>query len=246
MNVIITMAGEGLRFRAAGFSCPKHKIVVKGCTLFEWSLLSLKNFFDFKFIFVTRRDNDDGAFIREKTEVLGVSQVNIIELDGPTSGQAETAFLGGALIGRGAEPLAIYNIDTYVEPDQLSPDSIAGDGWIPVFEAEGDKWSFVRFGDDYRVTEVAEKRRISGFGTIGLYYFKSFHLFERCYQKFSFSGYKERFVAPLYNALLENGASEVYTHIIDKKAVHVLGTPEDVISYWPGFAGECNWEGSGR
>jgi dTDP-glucose pyrophosphorylase len=244
MNVVITMAGDGTRFRSAGFCSPKHMIAVKGRTLFEWSLLSLKHFFNNTFIFVTREENKDSAFIRASCESLGVQEVKIVELDHLTSGQAETAILGGPCVTTPDAPFAIYNIDTYVEPSEIYPALVQGDGWVPAFEAEGDKWSFVKFGDDFRVTAVTEKQRISSFGTIGLYYFKSFRIFENCYQRYSFSGYKERFVAPLYNVLLENPGSEVYTHIIKKSAVHVLGTPEDVICFWPEFARECRAAGA--
>jgi hypothetical protein len=29
--------------------------------------------------------------------------------------------------------------------------------------------------------------------------------------------------------------SDVYTHVVNENAVHVLGTPEDVASFWPEF-----------
>ena len=50
MNIIITMAGEGKRFKDIGYDVPKHLIKAKGKTLFEWSILSLSNFFDNNFI----------------------------------------------------------------------------------------------------------------------------------------------------------------------------------------------------
>ena len=41
MNIIITMAGLGSRFRKAGYYCPKYMIEAKGKTLFDWSMDSL-------------------------------------------------------------------------------------------------------------------------------------------------------------------------------------------------------------
>ena len=41
MNFLITMAGEGRRFREAGFTVPKMLIEAKGKTLLEWSIDSL-------------------------------------------------------------------------------------------------------------------------------------------------------------------------------------------------------------
>ena len=41
MNIIITMAGLGTRFRRAGYKMPKYRIEARGKTLFEWSMDSL-------------------------------------------------------------------------------------------------------------------------------------------------------------------------------------------------------------
>ena len=46
MNVVITMAGLGSRFKKAGYTCPKYMIEVRNRTLFVWSMLSLKGFAD--------------------------------------------------------------------------------------------------------------------------------------------------------------------------------------------------------
>ena len=44
MQMIITMAGLGTRFRKAGYDCPKYMIEARGKTLFEWSMDSLLDF----------------------------------------------------------------------------------------------------------------------------------------------------------------------------------------------------------
>ena len=44
MNIVITMAGSGSRFKKAGYAQPKYMIKVKGRTLFEWSMESLSAF----------------------------------------------------------------------------------------------------------------------------------------------------------------------------------------------------------
>ncbi len=45
MKVIITMAGLGSRFKAIGIEKPKYQIVANGKSLYEWSMLSLEDFF---------------------------------------------------------------------------------------------------------------------------------------------------------------------------------------------------------
>jgi len=233
-NIIITMAGEGSRFKKAGFDEPKHMIEVKGKTLFEWAILSLKNFFDEKFIFITRKHHNTTDFIKKKCADLGIKDFAIKELDYLTEGQASTVLKSEELIPDLNEEIIIYNIDTFVEPDQLHPKDIKGDGWVPAFKAEGDRWSFVKFDSDEKVTKVTEKIRISNFGTIGLYYFKSFNLFKKIYEEYNFEEIKEKYIAPIYNKLI-NKNLKVHTEILDNSSVHVLGTPEDVVEFWPEF-----------
>ena len=56
MNIIITMAGLGSRFKKAGYKVPKYMVEVKGKNLFQWSMESLTDFNkqeNVKYIFVT-------------------------------------------------------------------------------------------------------------------------------------------------------------------------------------------------
>ncbi len=235
MNIIITMAGEGRRFKQIGIIKPKHMIEVKGKTLFEWSILSLKNFYDMNFIFITRKSHNSTDFIKEKCRSLGIKGYTIKEINYLTKGQAETALITEEIITDLGDDIIIYNIDTYVEPNQLKPEHIKGDGWIPAFEAEGDRWSFVKIDTDFKVKDITEKIRISDYGTIGLYYFKSFKLFSMLYFKYSFDNKKERYIAPLYGVMIQDPTLSIYSHIVDKKAVHVLGTPDDIKQFDPGF-----------
>lgn len=228
MNVIVTMAGEGARFKKKGICTPKHMILVKDKTLFEWALISLANFFDNKFLFVIRKSHNTRGFVREKCSTSGIKEIKIKEIDYLTKGQATTAMEAEELITALDEEIIIYNIDTYVEAEELKPEHIRGDGWVPVFKTEGDQWSFVKFESDGRVTEVTEKNRISQYGSIGLYYFKSFSLFKNAYNEY----YKkvnsnEEYIAPIYNILIQEN-KEIYAFVLNKNRIHVLGTPEEV------------------
>ena len=235
MNVIITMAGEGSRFSEIGILEPKHLIQARGKTLFEWALLSLENFFDGHFIFITREHHAAAAFISEKCRAHGLKSFSIHELDYLTKGQADTVLAAEDRISDYDEEIIIYNIDTYVEPEQLQPGFITGDGWIPAFEAEGDRWSFVKTEEDLRVVDIAEKVKISNRGTIGLYYFKTFNLFRKLYRDHLFDHGNEHYIAPIYRGLIDDPDASVYTHMIDTEKVHVLGTPEDIRQFDPEF-----------
>ncbi|MBX7138501.1 MAG: NTP transferase domain-containing protein [Oligoflexia bacterium] len=235
MNVIITMAGEGRRFREAGFAVPKHRIEVRGKSLLAWSLESLRSFYQHSFIFVSRREYIARSEIEQSCRTLGIAKYEHLELPEPTDGQATSALLARPAIEDAEAPILIYNIDTYVEPWALQPEMIKGDGWIPAFSAAGDHWSFVTFDPAFKVTAITEKIRISEFATVGLYFFGSFNLYEECYRQCRFEGYREKFVAPLYQRLIEDPCREVYTTVLAPAAVHVLGTPEDIRNWAPEF-----------
>ena len=233
MNIIITMAGLGSRFKKAGYTVPKYMIDVKGKNLFEWSMLSLVNFnknCNPKYIFVVRKEDNSKKFILNEANKIGIKDINIIELDSLTDGQATSALLAKKY-WNDEEEMIVYNIDTFVEPDVMKYSDVSGDGFIPCFNAKGDHWSFVKLDNNGNAIEVREKNRISDNCTIGLYYFKSCRLYEEIYNEY----YKdnnnleknEKYIAPLYNYMISKGLSVRISNIPVEK-VHVLGTPEEV------------------
>jgi NDP-sugar pyrophosphorylase family protein len=228
MNIIITMAGEGARFQKQGISVPKPMIMVNGRTLFTWALTSLANFFHNKFFFIVRKSHNACDFVREECGLLGIKSLAIKELDRLTPGQAATVLEAESLLGDKGEEVLIYNIDTYVEPEELHPRMVRGEGWVPVFEAAGEHWSFVKMSERGRVCEMTEKIRISPYGSIGLYYFQSFDLFKYAYSEYyrSANG-QEQYIAPIYNVLLRE-QKEIFSDVLNEKHIHVLGTPEEV------------------
>lgn len=232
MNIVITMAGLGTRFKKAGYETPKYKIQAKGKTLFEWSMESLNGFKEpsNQYLFVVREEDDSKEFIEEKCRHLGIRNVTIIEIDHVTKGQAETVMKAKACWDRN-ESLFIYNIDTYIEGNEMNSSQLKGDGFIPCFKGAGDHWSFVRLDDTGIAVEVREKKRISEYCSVGAYYFCSAKLFEELYtelymnQQYLEAG--EQYVAPVYNLLLNRGG-KVFISDIPVDKVHILGTPEEV------------------
>lgn len=232
MTIIITMAGIGSRFRKVGYNCPKYMIEAKGKTLFEWSmdsLLDYNNHVD-KYIFVVRREDDASEFIRHKCDNYGIDNIEILEIDHMTDGQATTCMLAVQSC-KPDNAVMVYNIDTYVEPFEMKYADIAGDGHIPCFHADGEHWSFVKLDDDGKATEVREKVRISDNCTLGAYYFSSARLYKELYDEFysddSRMEKKEKYIAPLYNLMIEK-KMDVTISIVDSDKVHVLGTPEEL------------------
>jgi hypothetical protein len=240
-QVIITMAGFGRRFLDAGYDVPKYRIVAHGRSLFAWSMLSLRSFIEagWDFTFVVRGADGSEGFIRQEAAALGMARTGIVELDAPTDGQATTAIRAGEALADPAAPMLIYNIDTFVHPRALPAAAVRGDGWIPCFAAQGDHWSFAAADASGRVSEVREKRRISPHATIGLYYFGSFERYAEVYASHYAEGrpveMNERYVAPMYNTLIERGG-QVFVHDVPVADVIPLGVPDEVLRFEAGAA----------
>lgn len=232
MTVIVTMAGLGSRFRKVGYNCPKYMILAKEKTLFEWSMDSLIGYNKHvsKYIFIVRKEDQAEGFIKDKMKKYGIDNIEVIEIDYLTDGQATTCMLAIPCCDP-AEPIMVYNIDTYVEPNEMKYTDIIGDGHIPCFHAEGDHWSFARIDKNGKVTEVREKEKISDNCSLGAYYFSTARLYRELYEEY----YKaennleknEKYIAPLYNVMIQKGLT-VTISLINEKKVHVLGTPEEL------------------
>lgn len=234
LNVVITMAGRGSRFYEAGYKAPKYEITAHDRSLFEWSMLSLKNFLteNTRVIFICLEENKSSDFVLRQTKLLGLTDVHIVELKEVTDGQATTAYLSQELWNPEC-PLLIYNIDTYVKPHALQPRDIrpSSDGWVPCFQVPGEHWSFVKLGEDGWAVDLAEKQRISDNASIGLYWFSRARRYVELYDRF-FSDRKnlvrgERYIAPLYRQLLAEGGKVSLTDL-PPTDVHVLGTPAEL------------------
>jgi hypothetical protein len=226
------MAGMSSRFKNAGYYLPKYQIVVKGKSLFEWSMFSVETFLlnGWVPVFIVKKEDNAKNFIAKEMQKYHSQDYIIIELDNQTDGQATSALFAYTKIDKN-QPIAIFNIDTYVKKGIIKPKDIHGDGWIPIFNADGTHWSFVQKDENCQVQRVVEKERISSDATIGFYYFASFNLYNEAYTSYYVKKnnikLKEKYVAPLYNYLIENNY-KVFAKMIPANTVFVLGTPEEV------------------
>ena len=108
------------------------------------------------------------------------------------------------------------------------------DGSIVVFHAPdgSTKWSYARTRQR-RVLEVAEKRPISEYATVGIYYWSrtSDFLFSATSMiEADDRTIREFYVAPTYNYLIRDGG-HVTSYIIPAASFHSMGTPEDLAQY---------------
>lgn len=230
MNIIITMAGKGSRFTKVGYTQPKHEIMAGKQSLFVWSMQSLQQFFDEHFIFIVRKGNYSEYQLIREIQTLNISSYSIQEIEGVTNGQADTVMHAIGISDE--EDILIYNIDTTINPKYLTKEEIIkGDGTVPLFEASGTHWSFAKLDDKNReIVEMAEKKPISCWGSVGLYYFNQWKDFEEAYTHTStqlLEEYGEIYIAPLYNYLIKQGKT-IHPVILPKDSFASLGTPKEL------------------
>ncbi|MFW5654105.1 MAG: glycosyltransferase family 2 protein [Roseicyclus sp.] len=235
-TLAITMAGRGSRFAAAGFDRPKYEIEVLGLPLFDWAMASLAAFRDagWRFSFAVRTGLGAEDFVAARAGRLGLGEVTVIGLDTVTDGQATTAMRIAETAPEDA-PFAVYNIDTFVAPGaMIPPDPASCAGWIPCFPGPGAGWSFARTDAIGNVVEVREKVRISADASVGLYWFDCAARYTDAYRgHYGAPGREEegeRYVAPLYNHLIAEGA-RVRLSRLRLEDVGMLGTPEEVAAF---------------
>lgn len=230
MQIVITMAGQGSRFKKVGVTVPKHEITVRGKTLFEWAMRSLSDFVNEQFFFVVRHGQYQEDKLRQLIAQAGIRHYQLVEVDTLTSGQASTVMAVAPRLDT-KDSLAVYNIDTFVEPGMIRQADLTNcDGSLTTFTAAGDHWSFVQLNAAGDVVDVVEKRRVSSHASVGFYYFNTFGDFAEIYKHYGQAiqaEYGEIYVAPMYHYLLQQKAKITYTDIpVD--TVHVLGTPEEL------------------
>jgi len=227
--ILITMAGLSSRFFKAGYEVPKYQLEIDGVSVFARSVKSFERYFksDF-FVFVIRDVYGTYDFVDAEARRLGITDFKIISLHHETRGQAETAYIALSQFS-GDFPVYIFNIDTF-RYDYSKPEFVERcDGYLEVFRAEGDHWSFVLPGGVEDVIKTAEKERISDLCSDGLYYFKQKTIFEGLFLEALQSEKTVRgeyYVAPLYNELISRGGSVKY-QVIGLDKIDFCGTPEE-------------------
>lgn len=240
LNFVIPMAGEGRRFKDAGFEGPKYMIKVKNKTLFEWALESLPLGISNQIIFVCLKKHEKNhqvsAFIKKimstKYQKLNYKIIFIPKI---TRGQVETVLACKKYINN-TRSLVIYNIDTHFKSSRLKSKLLTirnqnVDGILGVHSSNDPKFSFVKLNSDGFVKRTKEKQVISDMASTGLYVFTRGSDFVSAAKHMIGNNIKtnnEFFVSELYNILIKEGKK----FTVDTVEEFVpLGTPDDLDNF---------------
>lgn len=230
--IVFAMAGQSRRFTEAGYDRPKFMLEVGAATTFDYSVAGFLDYFaNEPFVFIYRETSGVRDFLSSRLTALGVADARLVELDAPTSGQAETVELGLQRLGDTTGELTIFNIDTFRRNFTAPPAAARGDGYLEVFEGSGANWSFVRTespGSD-KVVQTTEKEPISDLCCTGLYHFRRIDDFMWALARERVSPTTtlgETYVAPIYNHLIQRGAA-IRRHLVQSEDVIFCGVPAE-------------------
>jgi len=233
INVVIPMAGQGSRFVNAGYKTPKPFIEINNISLIELVLKNLQ-IKDAHYILLARTEH-----LESQSEVVSRIKnnfnVTFVTVDKLTEGAACTVLHARKLINNDT-PLLLANSDQYV--DFAVADYISDcqkrqlDGSILTFidEDRDPKWSFAKLNSENLVEEVQEKKAISKYATVGLYYFSCGSYFVDAAIDMIANNDRtngEFYTCPTYNYCIANGQN-IGIYNIEAKNMHGLGTPDDL------------------
>ena len=235
MQIIFPMVGLSSRFAKAGFEKPKYMLDIDGNTVFYHAINSFKRYFnEHEFLFIFRNIQTTEKFINDECQKLNLKNYKTICLDQPTDGQAETVYLGMKKADiYESEQILVFNIDTFRPNFELPKnlDLASIDGYLEVFQAEGEHWSFVlpESEGSNKVLRTTEKDRISSLCSSGLYYFRKakdyFDTFEKII-KINDRTKNEFYIAPMYNYLIKQNKDIRYARI-SRDEIIFCGTPDE-------------------
>jgi len=233
INVLIPMAGEGSRFKDAGFITPKPIIDVEGLPMV--GLVADKLDIKANFIFIVKGEHCE-TYNLETILKLMYPNCTIVKTWGKQGGAACSVLEAEEFINNEKHLLIvnsdqIWNWNARLFYYQMIKENL--DGGIVTFKdpEKNPKWSFAKINEEGYVTEVAEKKPISNLGTAGIYYYKYGSDFVKYAKQMIAKNIKinnEFYVAPIYNEfILDN--KKIKTFTIEKMIG--LGTPEDLAIY---------------
>jgi dTDP-glucose pyrophosphorylase len=210
--IIIPAAGQGRRFREAGYTAPKHEIPLLGDPMIDWVIENV-------------RPLDPAG------EVFVATQERV----GKTKGAMET--IHRALVQakpRPDERLVIANCDQLLDLSALSQTASIGNGLIFTFKSANPAHSYVECHGHYRITSIVEKPPYppSDRAVSGVYVFANPHGIA--------TAIKDSLAGAGRSASAENLQGEQYRSVAIRRMIDqgyalyahdvptaILGTPED-------------------
>lgn len=231
MNIIISCAGLGTRFKERGFKRPKHLIKINQKTLIEHAIESLN--IEGNYYFIIREDSEN-----ELKLILKKLKPNckIIEIDYVTEGPASSCYLVKDFIDREKE-LIITNCDQILEYDSMrflnETRHLELDCSVLTYSSEDKKNSFIKYVNG-NTLEIKEKEVISNTALVGVHYFKKTSYFLDTYEEIYKQNIRaengEFYLSTICNYMISN-YKVGGIHLLENEHYYSTGTPNCYFDY---------------
>ena len=230
MNIVMPMAGKGLRLLNAGYNLPKPLIKVNDTMIVEWAIKTLG--LDGNYIFCCKKEHLEKYDIDKKLKNI-LPSCNIVEIDIDTEGTADTILKASKFIDNDDE-LFISDSDhcmiwNYSEfQNKITNNDIDGCVMIYPEKQTSKAYSYVKLNEKGFVIEAAEKIPISNTAAAGMHYYKKgsdFVKFAKNMIEKNIRFNNEFYVTPIYNEFVKNN-KKIITFPIKKK--WPLGSNEEI------------------
>ncbi|MGV1896706.1 glycosyltransferase family 2 protein [Agrobacterium vitis] len=233
--LVVPGAGEGSRFAKDGWLKPKPFIDVGGKPMIERVLENVRPR-NSKVVALLRSDHIEKnvSIVDRIGRVASVQSVEKL-----TEGTLCTVMLArkhfsdsDIIIVANSDQLIDFSVDDFVD-DCVNRNL---DGSILVFKDPelNPKWSFAKVNEHGLVEEVAEKKAISEYATVGVYLFRRADALIKATVDMIANNDRinnEFYTCPVYNYMIDEGA-RIGIYEVEKEAMHGLGTPEDMREFF--------------
>lgn len=241
LNIVIPIAGQGSKFRDAGYKQSKPFILVDKLPMVQKVIWNLAPPRESKVIVICLEKDYDECL---KTLVDTFSEwdtdwisYQIVKIPVVTEGTVCTVLKAKSLINNNDE-LVIANCDQLVLQPYYFQESIKfyrtykADGGILCFYQNQPIWSYVKLSNRGMVLKVVEKEVISNFATVGIYYYRRGSDFVKNAEEMIRRNLRckgEFYVAPIYNFMLKKRGTKILPWLAND--VYGLGSPEYLQKY---------------
>jgi NDP-sugar pyrophosphorylase family protein len=208
VNIIIPMAGRGQRFLDAGYTTPKPLLRVGDKEIIAHIIDSMK-VPSAQFIFIVREDHCNEYELDKKLLEIEPNAI-IVKINEITQGSVCTVLLAkdhfndnNPVIIKDCDEITNWNPHHFFEFVERNK----ADGAIVTIHTDRPSFSFSRVDSKGYIVETAEKRAISNYGSVGIYYFARGNELIKYAQKMIDKNIRvnnEFYTAPVYNQYIQD------------------------------------------
>lgn len=239
LHIIMPMAGEGSRFKDAGWTTPKPLIILHGKPLFLHAIDSVKiEDVQIKYSFIVRQEHIDEYQLDQKIKEI-LPNANIFSVQKTTRGAVETCLKAESAI-KADDGIIVMDCDLEFRSNTfnrcikkilLNPIDKVNGGILVSFESNNPRYSYAEVDDNNNVIRTAEKQVISNHALCGAYFFSTGKGFlSAAYRLMNEPHFdkSEYYVSLLYNYLLKN---REMVSLASMEEYFSYGTPEELKRY---------------